>query len=317
MGRRAGVVIREGALKLVRSLALGIALLAERPAEARPFRVGEVEGLLDVSASYGVVVRVDERDRDLIGVGNGGLAPSVNSDNGDLNYGPGIVANQLRGTAELTLAWRGFGAFVRGYGFYDFETELNQRDHAPLGSDQEWLVGTGAALQDAYLSGRFETGGIPWLARVGNQVVNWGESDFLRFGVDTINPVDLVALAQPTSTARDTFVRQGMLWLAANATEMLAVEAFYQYDWEPVALPPVGWFFSANDRIGGAASARPSRASASSPTWVPTRTRLSGYLPEHPRGDSIRTSCGSSPPAGTSRAARGSSASPSRPSSRC
>jgi hypothetical protein len=35
-----------------------------------------------------------------------------------------------------------------------------------------------------------------------------------------------------------------------NPTESIAVEAFYQYDWEPVNLPPVGWIFSADDLVG-------------------------------------------------------------------
>jgi hypothetical protein len=81
-------------------------------------------------------------------------------------------------------------------------------------------------------------------------VINWGESSFLRFGVDTINPVDLVALIQPVSTARDLPIPQGMLWGAASVTENFAVEGYYQYEWEPVRVPPVGWFFSSGDLLG-------------------------------------------------------------------
>ena len=87
--------------------------------------------------------------------------------------------------------------------------------------------------------------------RVGNQVLNWGESGLLRFGIDVINPLDLIAISQPMTTARDAFVRQGMLWAAANLTETIAVEGFYQYDWQEVRAAPVGWYFSADDLIGG------------------------------------------------------------------
>jgi hypothetical protein len=59
-----------------------------------------------------------------------------------------------------------------------------------------------------------------------------------------------VSLSQPTTTFRDLFVRQGMVWGVANLTEHIAVEAFYQYDWERVPLPPVGWFFSGDDLLG-------------------------------------------------------------------
>lgn len=234
--------------------ALGLALtlvLWPRVAPAEPFRIGEVTGIFDVSVGYGLQVRTEDRDSTFIGIGNGGKAPSVNEDDGTLNYRRGIVANQIRGTGELTLRWRNFGLFVRGYGFYDFENGLEDREHRPLGSDAKWLVAGGAGLQDAFVTGRFTLADIPLVLRVGNQVINWGESSFLRFGVDIVNPIDFVAAFQPTTTARDLFVRQGMVWGAANLTESLSVEAYYQYDWEPAVLNPTGSFFAGSDLIGG------------------------------------------------------------------
>jgi hypothetical protein len=227
------------------------ALLAAVPASASElFRVGELEGLVNFSLAYGILARVEKRDPKLVGVGNGGQAPSVNFDDGNLNYDEGIVANQLRGTAELALRWRNFGAFVRGYGFYDFQNELDGPQRTGLSDSGSWTVGSGAELQDAFLTADFSLADVPLQLRVGDQVVNWGESSFLRFGIDVVNPIDLVALGQPTTTSRDLFVRQGMLWGVANLTEILAVEAFYQYAWKPVKLPPVGWLFSADDLVG-------------------------------------------------------------------
>jgi hypothetical protein len=230
--------------------ALCTLLLPLTASASKLFRLGEVEGIVNFSLAYGLLARVEQRDSDLVGVGNGGTAFSVNIDDGNLNYDTGIVANQLRGTAEVGLRWRNLGAFVRGYGFYDFENELGGGRRTDLSDDGRWAVSSGAELQDAYLTANFSVADVPVQLRLGNQVVNWGESSFLRFGIDVVNPVDLVAAAQPTTTVRDLFVRQGMIWGVANPTETLAVEAFYQYDWEPVALPPVGWFFSADDLFG-------------------------------------------------------------------
>ena len=53
-------------------------------------------------------------------------------DDGDLNQDPGLVSNMLRTTGEVTLRWRNFGAYVRGFGFYDFEQELNDRARTQL-----------------------------------------------------------------------------------------------------------------------------------------------------------------------------------------
>jgi hypothetical protein len=229
--------------------------MAER-APGEVFRIGEVDGLVDVSLAYGLLTRTESRDSEFVGIGNGGDAATVNVDDGNLNYDEGIVSNGVRATAELTLQWRNFGAYVRGYGFYDFETELDDRRHVDLSNNADDLVGSGGDFQDYYLSATFHPGGLPVHLRVGNQVLNWGESGFLRFGVDIVNPLDLVAIVQPMTTAQDAFVRQGMVWAAANLTETIAVEGFYQYDWQEVRAAPVGWFFSGDDLIGGGGTGR-------------------------------------------------------------
>ena len=237
--------------RLAPILTMLAAHLVATQAWAELFRVGEVDGLFNVSLAYGLLARTQKRESEFIGIGNGGDAATVNVDNGDLNYDKGVVSNGLRATAELTLKWRNFGAYVRGYGFYDFETELDDRNHSALSSEANDLVGSGGDFQDYYLNAALNVGGVPVQLRVGNQVLNWGEGGFLRFGVDVINPLDLIAISQPMTTARDAFVRQGMLWAAANLTETIAIEGFYQYDWQEVRAAPVGWYFSADDLIGG------------------------------------------------------------------
>ncbi len=72
----------------------------------------------------------------------------------------------------------------------------------------------------------------------------------MRFGVQTVNPLDPVAAFQPASSAQDVQIPQGMFWAGANLTEEVAIEGDYQYEWDPVRTPPLGWFFSDNDTIG-------------------------------------------------------------------
>jgi hypothetical protein len=243
-----GFLHRRAVVKRVAVLLAALVVPAVAP--AREFRIGEVEGLFGLTLSHGLLARVDGRDRDLVGLAHGGTAQSVDFDDGTLNYDRGIVSNMVRGSGELTLRWRNFGAYVRGYGFYDFESGLNDRERTELGGDARKIVDWDADALDYYLTARFDPAGVPLRLRVGNQVLNWGESRMLRFGVDVINPVDLVALFQPASTTRDILLPQGMVWAAANLTGAIALEAFYQYDWRPLRLPPVGWYFSNNDAFG-------------------------------------------------------------------
>jgi hypothetical protein len=209
-----------------------------------------MEGLANVTLAYGLLSRMQGREKDLIAIANGGTLPSANADDGDLNQDPGLVSNMVKTTGEVTLRWRNFGAYVRGFAFYDFQQELHDLARTKLGSKALDTVGKDAGLLDHYLNAQFHVSGVPVQLRLGDQVLNWGESSFLRFGVDTINPLDLVTVIQPVSTARDLPIPQGMLWGAANVTETLAVEGFYQYEWKKVRVPPVGWFFSTNDLIG-------------------------------------------------------------------
>lgn len=232
--------------------ALGVLLIGLLPCTALgwDFRVADMEGLFNATLAYGLLTRTQGRDKDLIGIANGGTLPSVNGDDGDLNQDPGLVSNLVRTTGEVTLRWRNFGAYVRGFAFYDFEQELHDGARTQLSDKALDIVGKDMDLLEHYLSMQFHLGSVPVQLRLGDQVVNWGESSFLRFGVDTINPLDLVALAQPVSEDRDLPIPQGMLWGSARVTEHVAVEGLYQYEWEKVRVPPVGWFFSTADLLG-------------------------------------------------------------------
>jgi hypothetical protein len=226
------------------------AAVSPSPAFARPFKIGPLEGVANVDLSYGLLFRVEDRDPHLVAIANGGSSASANFDDGDLDYDEGIVSNMLQTTGELAVRWGILGAYARGVAFYDFESELADRERTPLASDASRYVGIHAELRDYYLDADFDVGGMPVHLRVGDQVLNWGESTFLRFGVQTSTPLDLVAAFRSASSAEDVQLPQGMLWGAANLTEEIAIEGFYQYEWQRVRTPPVGWFFSDNDTLG-------------------------------------------------------------------
>jgi hypothetical protein len=231
-------------------LGLSAAVAAAGAASARPFRVGEVEGVANVELSYGLLTRVEERDDDLVAIANGGSAQSANFDDGNLNYDEGLVSNMLQANGEIGVRYGPLGAYVRGIAFYDFETELDNRERTDLSSDTDPYVGWNVALRDYHVGARLRARGMPVQVRVGDQVLNWGESTFLRFGVQVLSPLDIVAALRPASAPRDLDIPQGMLWMAANLTEDVAVEAFYQYDWERARTSPIGWYFSDNDSVG-------------------------------------------------------------------
>jgi hypothetical protein len=214
------------------------------------FRAGNVEGLFDLTAAYGLGVRTEAVNKDIVAIANGGTRASANNDDGDLNYDRGIISNAVRLDADLTLVWKQFGAYVRGYALYDYENEDVDRERTPLSDDALDILGKDAGLLEHYVSMNLTPGGTPMIFRLGDQVLNWGESSFIRDGIDVINPVDLATLGQPVTPLRDRFIPLGMLWGAANITEYVSVEGYYQYEWKPAGVPPVGSYFSSNDLFG-------------------------------------------------------------------
>ncbi len=151
--------------------------------------------LFALAVAYGLRMRTEDVDQDLISPAHGGtrteFGRSGNLDDGNLNYDEGdLTSNMFRATGELTLGWRNFGLFVRGYAFYDFENEDGDRLRTDLGSNALDQVGSDAKLLDAYLSARFTVGEVPLQLRLGDQVVNWGESRFPRWRCGCCQPLE-------------------------------------------------------------------------------------------------------------------------------
>ncbi len=109
----------------------------------------------------------------------------------------------------------------------------------------DW-AGSRIELLDAYVWWQFPIGEI----RVGQQVLNWGESTFIQGGLSAINPVDVSALRVPGSELREAFRPVGMVWASVNLSQDISVEGFYEYKWEPTVIDPPGTYFSTNDFAG-------------------------------------------------------------------
>ncbi len=205
---------------------------------------------LDSTLSYGLMWRVEDRDKDIIGLANGGTKHSVNYDDGNLNYGRGLVSNAIKLTSELDIDAGWIGAFVRATGFYDYENEKKSRDRTDLSSDARDAVGSDIDLLDCYLWITNEIGGMPFQLRIGDQVVSWGESTFIQHSINSINSVDVAKFRVPGAELREGLTPEGMVWATISPTENLSIEAFYEYDWEETKIDPPGTYFSGADFIG-------------------------------------------------------------------
>ena len=226
--------------------ALLCGLLQMPPAQAIEFGDGELQGSLGTTFTHGVTVRVEDRDPE--------LAADTNGNDGNLNYDRGIVSNTSKITTDLDVRRGDFGVFVRATGFIDFENERGTRERTPLSDAAKELVGQDFEVLDAYVTGTFDVGDAIVDARLGRHVLNWGESTFIPNGVNAINHFDVSKLRQPGSELREALLPVGLASLSVSPTDDLALEAFYQLEWEETRIDPVGSYFSSVDYAGAGAN---------------------------------------------------------------
>lgn len=246
---------------LGRAVLFALASGAFAQAQAVDFTFGDDwSGSVQTQLSYGVSMRVQERDDELVGMANINpligtrplseqlVAPgrfSVNSDDGNLNYDDGdFFSNAVKATSELSLNYRdNMGAFVRASYFYDFENN----DRRELGKFAKQKVGKDFQLLDAFVFWNFDISGNDGSLRLGRQVVSWGESTFIQNGINVINPVDVSKLRVAGSELKEAFLPVEMLYTTFNFTENLSAEALYMFEFEQTEPDPVGTYFSTND----------------------------------------------------------------------
>ncbi|QDF67283.1 DUF1302 domain-containing protein [Shewanella sp. SNU WT4] len=282
-------IMKGGFSKTVLALGIASALAAgvSSQANAFAFNWGEVEGTFDSTWTVGASWRVEDRNWDLIGKVNqpqfkwDGYSAfgntiyssqqiwaqagsySSNNDLSNLLYAQGDTTSEIaKGLHELSLKYKNYGLFVRGMYFYDNKTEqgdygysnpLTGKEFDPCEDKQaSEVICRDIRLLDAFVYGDFDLndGQNPLSVRVGNQVVSWGESTLIAHGISEINPVDLNILNAPGAELKEAFRPQGMLWASLGLTDNLSVEAFYQYEWKPIWVPPPGSFFSTTDFAG-------------------------------------------------------------------
>jgi hypothetical protein len=228
-------------------LAAGLAL-AIPAASALTFSHGALSGSFDSTLSVGGLYRLNDPDPRFYGTANGGLAHSVNTDDGNLNYRSGWAAKVLKGTHDLELMYGpNFGAFTRFTYFYDYENADGLRDRTPLSDQARDRVGRRIDYLDLYGLYRFEAGGKPVDVRFGRQVLSLGESTFIPNGNNVVNPVDVSKLRIPGAELREAFLPVNMLKASIGLTDNTALEAFWLLEFRRTEIEPAGTYFSTND----------------------------------------------------------------------
>ncbi len=239
--------VRPGVRRSGPLLAFALAL-ASAPLHAITFEQGLLTGSFDSTFSLGGLYRLDDPDRRFYGVANGGLANSVNTDDGNLNYRKGWASQVFKGTHDLELQYgENFGFFTRVTYFYDWENADSERERKPLTEQARERVAQRIEYLDLYGLYRFEVGSRPVDLRIGRQVLSLGESTFIPNGLNVVNPVDVSKLRVPGAELREAFLPVNMVKASIGLTDRTTLEAFWLLEFRRTEIEPAGTYFSTND----------------------------------------------------------------------
>jgi len=214
------------------------------------------------------------------------------ADDGDMNYDQGDFYTGLsKLNADWTLNWGEWTFKTNFVGYYDavnagfttrrFNTvrcsganpsEVCVRPTGPgtvtddylLGPDErprsgeiESRLAVRGEFREYFVTRTFQIGDYEIFATLGNQRLRWGEANLTLLNtLDVINPQDAVLARQPGLALNELNLPTGLLNIGSDILEGVSVDAWLQYDWEPVRPEPSGSLFSnLSDGAGGGASA--------------------------------------------------------------
>ncbi|MFU2669069.1 DUF1302 domain-containing protein [Pseudomonas aeruginosa] len=265
-------------MKRIISQASGLIVACAAPlAMGFTFEAGNIRGSFDSTIAVGMGVRTQSPGCDLINAGatghnppSGCLDPSTSGlgDQGNMNYGKGdLFTNYIKGVHELVLklpedftfmargSWKRDFAATDTTGALGAETQFWQGMGADIGSDgltddARDELKFKARLLDLWVSKSFDVADHRVRARLGNQVINWGESLFAIGGINATNAYDFQALSSPGVQLKEAVLPAPMLSVATGLGHGVNVEAYYQFGWNKSELPPVGSYWSTYNVIG-------------------------------------------------------------------
>ena len=233
-------------------LAVSLASTLAGPAFGVSFNIGEIEGSFDSSLSVGASWSTAGRNKDLIGVNNGGKGLSQTSDDGHLNFDKGDSFSKIfKGIHDLELKYGDTGVFVRGKYWYDFALQNEDLDFKNVSNNnrKEGAKSSGGQILDAFIYHNYSIADLPGNVRFGKQVVSWGESTFIGGGINSINPIDVSAFRRPGAEIKEGLIPVNMFYVSQTLTDNLSAEAFYQLEWDQTVTDNCGTFFSQPDIV--------------------------------------------------------------------
>ncbi len=262
--------IKRGVTKVNRGNRLCLSILA----------AASIFGTCDIANSFEIKtgnedVRVnwDNNFRYTLGYRIGSQDPAIvanpNLDDGDRNFGRGVVGNRLDILSEFDVSYKKkYGIRFSGTGWYDQayhdrlnNTSVGTSNHLDKNGNQALglesftdriYAGPGGELLDAFVFGKFEIGDMPLQAKVGRHTLYFGESLSLTGALNSVSyaqsPLDIgKAYALPGVNPKELFRPLNSVSVTAQPTNTLSITGQALLQWEPNRYPESGSYLGIYD----------------------------------------------------------------------
>ncbi|MEN6440325.1 MAG: DUF1302 family protein [Syntrophobacter sp.] len=193
------------------------------------------------------------------------LIADPNGDDGDRNFGPGIVSNRLDLLSEGDLIYKkDYGIRVSGAFWYDQRYDnfdgnsVATSNHLENGRQaigisgyaQRYFGGPSGELLDAFGFGKINAGNVPIYLKMGRHTEYWGEALLNAFhGISYGQaPLDLAkATSQPGVEVKEVFRPTNNFSGVAQISNNFSFAWQYFMEWERDLAPEAGTYLSASD----------------------------------------------------------------------
>lgn len=241
------------------ALAASLGMLSSMSANAFRMDDGELKVRWDNTVKYSAAWRVADRDSEVEST-----SYNPNLDDGDRNFGKGLISNRFDLLSELDVVYRNFGARVSAAAWYDTLYNRSTDHDSPFSfnavsvrNDEfaeatEKLHGRKAEFLDAFVFGQFAPADMQLTLRAGRFTQLYGESLF--FGSNGVaaaqsSPDLIKLLSVPGSQFKEILRPVGQVSAMLQISPAVSVGAYVQYEWRGARLPGAGSYFSFADFV--------------------------------------------------------------------
>lgn len=136
-----------------------------------------------------------------------------------------------------------------------FDDYILGPDERPRSGEVESRLAARGEFREYFVTRSFMLGDYEIFATLGNQRLRWGEANLTLLNtLDVINPQDAVLARQPGLALNELNLPVGLLSFGSDILEGVSVDAWIQYDWEPVRPEPAGSLLSNLSDVAGGGS---------------------------------------------------------------